>query len=929
MLTTSILVGCSDNKGNVNSDVYNAAYNESPEDNRFTYNVVIDELDEPFQLEFDQQGYVYWIERKGAVKRINESTSQVDELGTLPLHDGRAPGLIGILLDKDFEKSRHLYLYYSAFGDEGNMRLSRFTLKDDGTIDMDSEVKVLEVPWEQPDSSHIGGGMTWDDEGNLYLSIGGGTAYSDYEPIHYLNNEDSTDIHDGARAAGNTNDLRGTILRITPQSDGRYTIPQGNLFAEGTSDTRPEIYVMGNRNPWRLSIDTQTGYLHWVEVGPDAGVDSEEYGSMGYDELEVARQSGNHGWPFVIGQNRPYNQYDYETKSYGEPYDLQGPVNTSPNNTGLRELPPAQPALAAYPYGVAEEWPIFGSGGRSAVGGPVFRSEDFTANAPRMFPDYYEGKWLITDYVRNWIMVVTMNEDRTDVLDIERFLPWERLSHKHPLDMDFGPTGDLYMVEYGIGGLGRISKYEYNDGNRAPMAQASAEQTSGALPFELQLSSEGTLDYDGDELHYEWRVTPISGGGEPERLTQPDPALTLHQAGKYQVALSVKDPDGATDHDSFEIVAGNDQPEVNIEFNKGNRSFYFPNNAVNYEVHVNDREDGSLIDGDIPAERVTLTAQYIPSGLSALQLSELQSEGAIAAGTNLRHVQAKALIEEYNCSTCHEQRTALVGPSFTQIAEKYQQDDVTSDLTKSITEGSSGKWGDVMMPPQVLVSEGESRQITDYILSLSEPEAALKKLPIQGKYTTEGHEMPDTDYQGDNEDRLVRYFDVPNQMGSYVFHANYTDEGSKNAEGLSLSGEDVLLLRYPLLGPESADIFSDEGITFTPSIARHPGFIVSGPKAYIGFEQIDLTGIRQIDIGAQTRHYNWEHFIGATFEIRLGSPDGPLVGDPHHQIPPDNKTAEIDASDVSGIQDVYVIFRNKDAGPEDALVAVWGIEFKQ
>lgn len=925
VLAGGMLMGCLGGSGEaiVKTD------NEPLAANRFTHHVVVDGLDEPFQLEFDQQGHVYWIERGGKVKRINESTGIVEELGMLTLYDGKAPGLIGILLDKNFEQTRQLYLYYSAAGDDGDMRLSRFSLKADGKLDMDSEVVVLEVDWEQPDSAHIGGGMVWDGEGNLYLSIGCGTTYSQYEPIHYLNKEDSSKVYDGARAAGNTNDLRGTIIRITPQSDGSYTIPEGNLFAVGTPKTRPEIYIMGDRNPWRIDVDKQTGYLHWVEVGPDAGVDSEIYGPMGYDEFEVAREAGNHGWPFVIGRNRPYNQYDYKTKTYGEPYDLQGPVNNSPNNTGLRKLPPAKPSLVAYPYGVSEEWPILGSGGRSVVGGPVFRRADFAQDAPRIFPDYFEGKWFITEYVRNWIMMVTLNEKRTEVIDIERLLPWDRLFHKHPLDMDFGPTGDLYVVEYGIRGLGRISKYKYNAGNRAPLAKAGAKKTSGAIPFELQLSSEGTIDYDGDDLTYEWVVTPVSGGQE-FKLSEENPETTLEQAGRYQVKLGVADPEGTSGSDSFEIVVGNERPEVEIAITEGNRSFYFPNASISYEVQVRDPEDGSLSQRSIPGERVSLTAEYIPSGLSTAQLGQLQENGAFDPQRGLRHVQAKTLIEENHCFTCHQLDAKLVGPAFKEVAEKYM-DEVAANhkLSHSIMEGSVGNWGEVPMPPQVMVPEVEAVQIANFILSLAQPEAAQNKLPLSGTYITKGHTVEKENNFGDNANRLEGFFEVPYQLGSYVFHARYSDEGSKDAEGLSLTGEDFLLLRYPLLGPETADFFSEKGITYTPGVARHPGFIVSGQRSFIGFKQLDLTGISKINIGSQTRHYNWSHFLGATFEVRLDSPDGPLVGEPYRVTPPENITASINVSSATGMHDVYIIFLNEDSGSDDALLAILGIEFEQ
>ena len=87
------------------------------------------------------------------------------------------------------------------------------------------------------------------------------------------------------------------------------------------------------------------------------------------------------------------------------------------------------------------------SGGNSAVGGPVFRKGDFK-NASRLFPAYYEGKWFITDWVRGWVNVVEMNENG-EYKSMERFLPDLKL--KGPIDMKFGPDGDLYVLEYGNG----------------------------------------------------------------------------------------------------------------------------------------------------------------------------------------------------------------------------------------------------------------------------------------------------------------------------------------------------------------------------------------------------------------------------------------------------------------------------------------------
>lgn len=906
-----------------------------PEPSRFTQTVVSDGLEEPLQIEFDGQEWVYWIERTGNIKRVHEGSGKVEELGTLPVAGGSAPGLIGFLLDKDFEKTRQLYLYYSAAEDKGEiMRLSRFTFGPDDKIEMNSEVVMLNVPWEQPDGHHFGGGMVLDQEGNLYLSIGGDSAPTQYSPMPFTN--EGGKGQDAARTSGNTNDLRGAILRITPQPDGSYTIPEGNLFPVGTPKTRPEIFVMGNRNPWRLSVDSETGYLHWGEVGPDAGIDSERFGPMGYDEFNVAREAGNFGWPFVIGKNLPYNRYNYETGRHMGPFNPEAPVNNSPNSTGLQELPPAQPALIAYPYKVSEEWPVLGSAARSAVGGPIFRRAGFPSDAPGVFPDYYEGKWLVTDYVRNWIMVVTMDEDRTKVLSIEPLLPREQLSHEQPLDMDFSPSGDLYMVEYGKGGKGRISKIEYNAGNRAPVAMASAEPSAGAVPLQLYLSSKGSKDFDEDELTYRWIITP-AGGGEEQTYSEPYPEVTLRQPGRYEVVLSVQDPSGATDRDSLKVIAGNERPEVDFEITSGNRSFYFPNEQIEYKVQVRDPEDGSLAGEGIAAEKVSVTAEYIPSGLTYEQLEELQEEGKIRPGTNIRHLKAKELISLNNCMTCHKIDEPLVGPAFLKVAQKYKDDEeVYETLTNRITEGSSGKWeGTIAMPPHPNITKAEAREIINYILDLAASGDGQQSLPVEGQFKTTAHEA------NGSGGRLNSFFSPPHELGSYLFHASYTDSGKKGEEGLNLTGEDVALLRYPLLAPEAADIFSEEGISFTPS-TNDPGFIFTGEGGYIGFKNIDLTGIDQINIGAITRFWHWSHFIGATIELRLDSPTGKLVGEPYQLIPLVTSEGEgpffkdswekpipIDVSDLEGMHDIYVVVHNNEAERNDALLILTGIEFKQ
>lgn len=904
---------------------------EPPDPTRFTYEILADGLDEPLQLDFDSKGNVYFIERTGAIKRVGIGGGNVEELGTVPLAVEKAPGLIGILLDREFENSRQLFLYYSAREDKGAfMRLSRFTL-DEGAIVPDSEVVLLKIPWEQPDGEHFGGGMTWDLEGNLLVSVGGDSAPTQYAPMPFTN--DGGKGQDSGRTAGNTNDLRGSIIRIKPQADGSYTIPPGNLFPEGTPKTLPEIYIMGNRNPWRLSIDSQTGFLHWGEVGPDAGIDSEKFGPMGYDEFNVAMEAGNFGWPFFIGKNWAYNSYNYETGEYGLPYGPDSPVNNSPNNSGLDTLPPALPALVAYPYRVSEEWPVLKSAARSAVGGPVFRKADFNEGTEGVFPEFFEGKWLVTDYVRNWIMAIDMNDDRTEVYTILPLLPFERLEHKQPLDLDFGPDGALYIVEYGLAGFGSLSKIRYNPGNRKPIAKAASSRTAGAVPMEVLLSAEGSIDFDGDKLSFHWTIQPANEG-VPIIMEEQEPLLTLEQAGVYEVNLRVSDAHGAVDETSFEIIAGNQRPEVKIEITKGNRSFFFPNETIHYEVTVIDPEDGSTADGGIPTEEVHVAFEYIPSGLDAVELRKMKTEGLIQPGTAIRHLQAKALLQVHNCMTCHQLDRKLLGPSYLDVAQRYASNKNASDiLYTSIIEGVSGKWGESIMPPHPMLGAKKTLQLIDYILSLADTTAENGTLPLNGEVSLDAFEKTGS------VSRLGKFFVFEVEPGAYVLRASYEDNGDPEISGLQLSAQETILLRYPILAPETADFFSEEGISFTPS-TDDPGFMITGNGGYLGFRDIDLGGVATVNIGAVTRFWHWSHYIGGTVELRLDSPEGPLVGEPFEIIPPVTADGDgpffgeaagnpvpIDVSMIDAVHDIYIIVRNEQAKESDALVIMTGIEF--
>ena len=546
-----LFIGCT------STPVQRAGTTEKPDENRFTP-VVLTEgltLDEPMAFEVLADGRVFLIERKGGVKLFDPSSRSVQLVATIPVNtkytsaEGEVreaeEGLVGLTVHPDFNAHPWVYLLY-ADPEEPKHVLARWEFAE-GRLVAASKIVMLEYPVQREACCHTGGGMTWDQDDNLFITIGNNTGNSRSSQTDERPGRSSWDDQ---RGAANTNDLRGKILRIHPEDDGSYTIPEGNLFPPGTPKTRPEIYTMGHRNAWRISLDSKTGYIYWGEVGPDATEDT-EIGPRGYDELNQARGPGNFGWPYFIGENHAFPYFNFETDQPEAPKDPDKPLNTSVNNTGIQELPPVQPALISYPYGVSERFPLVGSGGRSATGGPIYRQADFMDKA-RPFPSYYEGKWLAADLSRGWIMAITMDANG-DYEAMERFLP----SYKPAeiIDIKFGPEGDLYVLEYGSRWFrdsedDKLIRIEYNAGNRTPRAMASAGKTGGAVPFDVALFSEGSIDYDGDALSYVWEVAAASGG-TPRVFAEANPLVSFEEEGIYTATLTVSDPAGCVKQQVF------------------------------------------------------------------------------------------------------------------------------------------------------------------------------------------------------------------------------------------------------------------------------------------------------------------------------------------------------------------------------------------
>ncbi|GHJ41469.1 ThuA domain-containing protein [Streptomyces sp. TS71-3] len=560
----------------------------------------VEETGEPMSLAVLPDRSVLHTARDGTV-RLTDAGGTTRVAGHLAVYNHDEEGLQGVGIDPGFKDNRFVYLYYAPPLDtpstdapetgtaddfkpfKGVNRLSRFVLGENGALDMGSEKTVLEVPADRGICCHVGGDIDFDADGNLYLSTGGDTnpfESDGYAPID--ERSDRNPAFDEQRSAANTNDLRGKILRIKVNADGSYDIPEGNLFAPGTAKTRPEIYAMGFRNPYRMSVDKQTGIVYVGDYGPDAGAADPARGPSGQVEFNRITKAGNFGWPYCIGDNEPYIDYDFATGKSGDAFDCAAPKNDSPNNTGLTDLPPAQPAWIPYDK---DSVPEFGNGSESPMAGPVYHYDAGLDSAVK-FPEEYDKNFFAGEFGRQWIKRIVENGSG-DVQSINDF-PW---SGTQIMDMAFGPDGALYVLDYGTGyfnGDENSALYRIQNATEGhtPDVTAKADKTEGNAPLTTSFTATGS-DADGDALTYSWDF----GDGSTAEGAAAEHTYT--KEGNYAATVTATDSTGRTGTASAYVVVGNTAPKVTFETPPDGKLFNF-GDSIPYKVTVTDAEDGTV-----------------------------------------------------------------------------------------------------------------------------------------------------------------------------------------------------------------------------------------------------------------------------------------------------------------------------------------------
>jgi cytochrome c len=421
-------------------------------------------LDRPVHLAVVPDGRVF-------IGEMATGNIQVYKPGaTAPLLAGKVAvrfenedGLLGIAAPPDFATSQFLYVLYSD-PDKTNRAhvISRYKVNGD-LLDAASRTEILRFGRVAAGIYHAAGGMVFDDKGNLYFSTGDDTNPHDapndgFGPIYY-----KEPGRDAQKSASNTNDLRGKINRIHPepaQVGGKwYTIPAGNFkdaFASFYTEAelakvRPEIYAMGTRNAFRLTVDNPTGWVIWGEVGPDANADVANRGRMGHDELNLAVKPGFFGWPYCNGNQFAYNNVDYSgaTGVPGAKFDCALPVNNSPNNTGVSKLPPSQAPVAWYAGNNRTDFKNLGDGAETAMAGPMYRYDKNLVSSTK-FPPQFDGRLFFWDWSRRIHKTISFKADGK--IDSIRDFPITGM--RSDISAQYGPEGSLYVLQYSESGYG-------------------------------------------------------------------------------------------------------------------------------------------------------------------------------------------------------------------------------------------------------------------------------------------------------------------------------------------------------------------------------------------------------------------------------------------------------------------------------------------
>lgn len=407
---------------------------------------------------------IFFTERLGKVKFYNGATKAVTLAGTIPVMAANPSlaccggaddnGLMGIAVDPKYKVNRWIYVWYGP--PETNpqinprLRLSRFTITAQNTLDMASEKILIDILTSKGEHRHAGGPMTFDAHGDLWVTLG-----QSGNDLNYPSTGSQWSADSGLNqewGPSNTASLRGGIFRIHPD-DGittqrkdasgtygpGYSVPAGNFGeywagqfqSQGKTDLAtqyrnpakvlPEVYIKGTRSPHSIGVHPTRQWLTWGDVNPPNNA----------DEINLFANPVFAGIPYFYGNNQVVS-YPGNTK------DPLRPMNNSPMNNGVNELPPAMPGTMT---GGDNVWNV-------AISGPFYLYDRSLRNRDKLPPHlnhhFFHFSFQSNVFFANTVDTVTARITRTQRMENTLM----RMPLRSPLAARIGPDGALYVLNY-------------------------------------------------------------------------------------------------------------------------------------------------------------------------------------------------------------------------------------------------------------------------------------------------------------------------------------------------------------------------------------------------------------------------------------------------------------------------------------------------
>jgi cytochrome c551/c552 len=129
---------------------------------------------------------------------------------------------------------------------------------------------------------------------------------------------------------------------------------------------------------------------------------------------------------------------------------------------------------------------------------------------------------------------------------------------------------------------------------------------------------------------------------------------------------------------------------------------------------------------DQAAQRITAASASPPPPASAPAAAAVPTVALSPAALAGRDLMGKS-----DCAACHQPAAKLVGPSFQQIAEKYQKDAAALPrLVQKVKQGGAGVWGQIPMTPHPALADTDIEKMVAYVLTFVPGQAAPPAAPV-------------------------------------------------------------------------------------------------------------------------------------------------------------------------------------------------------